>query len=89
MQAALDETLVYVHQRKQFGQRIAEFQLVQGKLADMYTKLMATRSYVYAVAKACDAGKALRKVYFSSILFFSFSLVHFLNFLEKKKNKIK
>ena len=62
MQAALDETLNYVHQRKQFGQRIGEFQLVQGKMADMYTKLMATRAYVYTVAKACDQGKVSRKV---------------------------
>ena len=62
MQAALDETLNYVHQRKQFGQRIGEFQLVQGRMADMYTKLMATRAYVYTVAKACDQGKVSRKV---------------------------
>jgi len=62
MQAAMDEALVYVHDRKQFGQRIGEFQLVQGKLADMYTKLMATRAYVYAVARACDHGKVSRKV---------------------------
>ena len=62
MQAALDETLNYVHQRKQFGQRIGEFQLVQGKMADMYTKLMATRAYVYTVAKACDQGKVSSKV---------------------------
>ena len=62
MQAALDETLNYVHQRTQFGQRIGEFQLVQGKMADMYTKLMATRAYVYTVAKACDQGKVSRKV---------------------------
>jgi len=61
MAAALDESLNYVHQRKQFGQRIGEFQLIQGKVADMYTKLMASRSYLYAVAKACDAGRVSRK----------------------------
>lgn len=61
MQAALDEAVNYVHIRKQFGQRIGEFQLVQGKIADMYTKLMATRAYVYAVARACDHGKVSRK----------------------------
>lgn len=61
MQAALDIALPYVHTRKQFDQRIGEFQLVQGKVADMYTKLMATRSYVYAVARACDNGKVSRK----------------------------
>lgn len=61
MQAALDVALPYVHTRKQFNTKIGEFQLVQGKIADMYTKLMATRSYVYAVARACDKGKVSRK----------------------------
>ncbi|KAF9156623.1 hypothetical protein DFQ26_009295, partial [Actinomortierella ambigua] len=56
MQNAMDITLDYVHQRKQFGQPIGEFQLVQGKLADMYTKLNSSRSYVYAVARSADAG---------------------------------
>ncbi|KAJ1555391.1 hypothetical protein HK405_002120 [Cladochytrium tenue] len=56
MQAALDIVLPYVHQRKQFGQPIGHFQLVQAKLADMYTKLGASRSYVHAVARAADAG---------------------------------
>lgn len=54
MQACMDVTLPYVHDRKQFGQAIGEFQLVQGKLADMYSKLSASRSYVYAVANAVD-----------------------------------
>ena len=54
MQSAMDIVLPYVHDRKQFGQSIAEFELMQGKLADMYTKLMASRSYLYAVARACD-----------------------------------
>ena len=58
MQNALDVTLDYVHQRKQFNQPIGEFQLIQGKIADMYTKLNASRAYVYATARACDAGHA-------------------------------
>eukprot|EP01114_Cavostelium_apophysatum_P000516 TRINITY_DN1046_c0_g1_i1.p1 TRINITY_DN1046_c0_g1~~TRINITY_DN1046_c0_g1_i1.p1 ORF type:complete len:425 (+),score=119.72 TRINITY_DN1046_c0_g1_i1:128-1402(+) len=57
MQACMDSVLPYVHQRKQFGQPIGEFQLMQGKLADMYTTLNATRSYVYTVAKAADSKK--------------------------------
>ncbi|CAM0139486.1 hypothetical protein VKS41_004704 [Umbelopsis sp. WA50703] len=61
MQAALDITVPYVHDRKQFGQPIGEFQLVQGKLADMYTKLNASRAYVYAVARACDNGQVSNK----------------------------
>ena len=61
MQSALDITLDYVHQRKQFGQKIGEFQLIQGKLADMYTKLSASRSYVYAVGRACDKGQISNK----------------------------
>ncbi|CAK7267667.1 hypothetical protein SEPCBS119000_002670 [Sporothrix epigloea] len=54
MQAAMDVTLPYVHQRKQFGTPVAHFQLVQGKLADMYTKMQASRSYTYATARAID-----------------------------------
>jgi isovaleryl-CoA dehydrogenase len=61
MQAALDVTVPYVHVRKQFGQAIGEFQLVQGKVADMYTKLNASRAYVYAVARACDNGQVSNK----------------------------
>ena len=60
MQAALDLVLPYVHQRKQFGQAIGTFQLLQGKLADMYTAMNAARAYVYAVASACDAGRTTR-----------------------------
>jgi isovaleryl-CoA dehydrogenase len=56
MQSALDITIPYIHERKQFGQKIGEFQLLQGKVADMYTKLNASRSYVYSVGRACDAG---------------------------------
>ena len=61
MAACLDIAVPYVHQRKQFGQAIGEFQLVQGKMADMYTTLNACRSYVYAVAAACDRGETTRK----------------------------
>jgi isovaleryl-CoA dehydrogenase len=61
MQACLDVVLPYVHDRKQFGQSIGEFQLMQGKLADMYSTLSACRAYVYAVAKACDRGQVTRK----------------------------
>ncbi|MFC3853192.1 isovaleryl-CoA dehydrogenase [Salinispirillum marinum] len=61
MQACMDIVVPYVHDRQQFGQSIGEFQLVQGKLADMYTTLNACRAYVYAVAKACDRGETTRK----------------------------
>jgi len=61
MQACLDAVVPYVHERKQFGQPIGEFQLMQAKLADMYTTFSACRAYVYAVAKACDRGKTTRK----------------------------
>lgn len=61
MQACLDVVLPYVHERKQFGQAIGEFQLIQAKLADMYTHLTACRAYLYAVAKACDRGQINRK----------------------------
>ncbi len=61
MAAALDVVMPYVHERKQFGQSIGEFQLIQGKLADMYTTLNACRAYVYAVAAACDRGETTRK----------------------------
>ncbi len=69
LQACLDIVVPYVHERKQFGQAIGEFQLIQGKLADMYTTLSACRAYVYAVAKACDAGKTSRKDAAGAILF--------------------
>jgi isovaleryl-CoA dehydrogenase len=61
MQACVDVVLPYVHDRKQFGQAIGEFQLMQGKLADMYTSLSASRAYLYAVARACDKGFESRK----------------------------
>ena len=69
MQACLDVVIPYVHERKQFGQAIGEFQLMQAKLADMYTTLSACRAYVYAVAKACDAGKVSRKDAAGAILY--------------------
>jgi isovaleryl-CoA dehydrogenase len=61
MQACMDAVVPYVHERQQFGQPIGTFQLIQGKLADMYTTMNATRSYVYMVAKACDRGDVTRK----------------------------
>ena len=69
MQAALDVAVPYVHQRKQFGAPIGTFQLVQGKLADMYTTMNACRAYVYAVAKACDRGQTTRKDAAGAILY--------------------
>jgi len=61
MQACMDVVVPYVHERKQFGQSIGEFQLMQGKIADMYVDLNASRAYLYAVAKACDRGETSRK----------------------------
>jgi isovaleryl-CoA dehydrogenase len=69
MQACMDAVIPYVHERKQFGQAIGEFQLMQGKLADMYTTMNAARAYVYAVAKACDRGLTTRKDAAGAILF--------------------
>ncbi|TPM41136.1 isovaleryl-CoA dehydrogenase [Mesorhizobium sp. B2-2-3] len=69
MAACLDVAVPYVHERKQFGQAIGEFQLVQGKLADMYTTMNAARAYVYAVAAACDRGQTTRKDAAGCILF--------------------
>ena len=61
MQACMDVVVPYIHERKQFGQAIGEFQLIQGKIADMYTNMNACKSYVYAVAQACDRGETTRK----------------------------
>ena len=69
MQACMDIVMPYVHEREQFGQPIGEFQLVQGKLADMYTKMNASRAYVYAVAKACDRDRTTRKDAAGAILY--------------------
>ncbi|UUM32402.1 isovaleryl-CoA dehydrogenase [Vibrio japonicus] len=69
MQACLDLVIPYVHSRKQFGRSIGEFQLVQAKVADMYTRTNAARSYVYTVASACDRGEANRKDAAGAILY--------------------
>jgi isovaleryl-CoA dehydrogenase len=69
MQSAMDIVLPYVHERKQFGQPIGSFQLMQGKLADMYTTMNAARAYVYAVAQACDRGETTRKDSAGAILY--------------------
>jgi isovaleryl-CoA dehydrogenase len=71
MQACLDVVIPYVHERKQFGQPIGEFQLMQGILADMYTTLSACRAYVYAVGAACDRGQTTRKDAAGAILYAS------------------
>jgi len=65
----LDVVLPYIHERKQFGQAIGEFQLMQGKLADMYVALNTSRAYVYTVAKACDRGEPARKDAAGAILY--------------------
>jgi isovaleryl-CoA dehydrogenase len=69
MQACLDVVLPYVHERRQFGSPIGEFQLMQGKLADMYTTLNACKAYVYAVGRACDRGEVTRKDAAGAILY--------------------
>ena len=69
MQACMDVVVPYVHERTQFGQPIGEFQLMQGKLADMYVTMNASKSYVYAVAKACDRGEVTRKDAAGAILY--------------------
>ncbi|OED41398.1 isovaleryl-CoA dehydrogenase [Endozoicomonas sp. (ex Bugula neritina AB1)] len=61
MQACMDSVVPYIHDRKQFGQSIGEFQMIQGKVADMYTQMNASRAYLYAVAAACDRGETTRK----------------------------
>jgi isovaleryl-CoA dehydrogenase len=69
MQSCLDTVIPYLHQRRQFGQPIGEFQLMQGKLADMYVTASACRAYVYAVGRACDTGRVTRKDAAGAILF--------------------
>ena len=69
MQACMDVVIPYLHERKQFGKSIGEFQLMQGKLADMYTTMNASKAYVYAVAKACDRGQTTRKDAAGAILY--------------------
>jgi isovaleryl-CoA dehydrogenase len=69
MQAAMDVVMPYIHEREQFGQPIGTFQLVQGKVADMYVSMNATRAYVYAVAQACDRGETTREDAAGAILY--------------------
>ena len=71
MAACLDEIMPYMASRKQFGQRIGDFQLMQGKIADMYTKLNSARAYVYAVARACDRGQVTRQDAAACVLYAS------------------
>jgi isovaleryl-CoA dehydrogenase len=69
MQACMDVVMPYVHDRHQFGQPIGTFQLMQGKIADMYTTMNAAKAYVYAVARACDSGRTTRKDAAGAILY--------------------
>jgi isovaleryl-CoA dehydrogenase len=69
MQACMDVVVPYLHERKQFGQAIGQFQLMQGKLADMYTTMNAAKAYVYAVARACDRGETTRADAAGAILY--------------------
>lgn len=69
MQACMDVVVPYIHDRQQFGQSIGQFQLVQGKVADMYTQMNAARAYVYTVAKSCDRGETTRKDAAGAILY--------------------
>jgi len=71
MNACLDEIMPYMHERKQFGQKIGEFQLMQGKIADMYTAMNTARAYVYAVAQACDRGEVTRQDAAACVLYAS------------------
>ena len=71
MRACMDTVIPYLHERKQFGRAIGEFQLIQGKVADMYTTLNACCAYIYAVGQACDAGRATRKDAAGAILYSS------------------
>ena len=69
MQASMDMVVPYIHDRQQFGQSIGQFQLVQGKVADMYTQMNAARAYVYTVAQSCDRGETTRKDAAGAILY--------------------
>ncbi|WP_137167270.1 isovaleryl-CoA dehydrogenase [Salinimonas lutimaris] len=69
MQACMDVVVPYIHEREQFGSAIGQFQLVQGKVADMYTQMNAARAYVYAVARSCDRGETTRKDAAGAILY--------------------
>jgi isovaleryl-CoA dehydrogenase len=69
MQACMDNVLPYVHERKQFGEPIGSFQIMQAKIADMYVTMNAAKSYVYAVARACDEGRTTREDAAGAILY--------------------
>ncbi len=69
MQAAFDVVVPYIHERKQFGRSIGEFELIEGKIADMYTAMNTSRAYVYAVARACDNGRTTRRDAAGAILY--------------------
>ena len=69
MQACMDIVVPYIHERKQFDTPIGQFQLIQGKVADMYTQMNAARSYVYTVARSCDRGETTRKDAAGAILY--------------------
>ncbi len=69
MQACMDVVVPYLHDRVQFGKPIGEFQLMQGKIADMYTTMNACRAYIYAVGRACDRGESIRKDAAGAILY--------------------
>lgn len=71
MAACLDEVMPYLHERRQFGQKIGDFQLMQGKIADMYTAMNTARAYVYEVAKACDRGEVTRQDAAACVLYAS------------------
>lgn len=71
MNSCLDEIMPYMHERKQFGQKIGDFQLMQGKIADMYTAMNTSRAYVYAVAQACDRGEVTRQDAAACVLYAS------------------
>ncbi len=71
MNSCLDEIMPYMHERKQFGQKIGDFQLMQGKIADMYTAMNTSRAYVYAVAQACDRGQVTRQDAAACVLYAS------------------
>jgi isovaleryl-CoA dehydrogenase len=76
MAACMDVVMPYVHERRQFGQPIGEFQLMQGKIADMYTAMNASRAYVYAVAAAADRGETTRQDAAGCLLYSSERAVH-------------
>ena len=76
MQAAMDVVIPYVHERKQFGEPVGSFQIMQAKLADMYVTMNAAKAYVYAVARACDEGKTTREDAAGAILFASEKATH-------------